>query len=360
VVGAAMLLCLSIAGLLLRERLMAGRISDNGGSFANLPKLNCRFRLPQGWSQDQGVERELGASFAMRRSDPNAWFAVAVRDYKDRNPRSDELQQEAVNRLKKLFKGVEQEMRDEERFAGQPAQRFVFSAENANKIAVSGECLMMAYNGIAYWFFGWTPAAADESVLALVQQEWRDIRQGFALLKEREGWVGKQPEIVEIQGKGVGYHLKYAKGLWEPEESDEADLLLLGRDPDNPQEARRRAWVATYLRPAARNLDDAMKDARSVVEVREKKLYPEVRLDPVPEAAKGGLADGEVELGKSRAQILRLRVQKAEDYEHFFAVAAVLRPGYTLVVICECGWPHRDAWENRFGAVLHSLSFDRK
>jgi hypothetical protein len=354
---------LGVAGWLLRDQLFGGQPPEEPGSFVQSPAMNYRFRLPpEAWSQDHGVERELGASLAMRRSDPGAWFAIAVKDYRDRNPRSDELQQEATTRLKKLFKkGIEQEMRADEAFAGQPAQRFVFTGENASKVAVSGECLMTAYNGIGYLFFGWTPSASDESVLADVQQQWRDVRQGFSLMKEREGWVGKQPEIVDLQGRGVGYHLKYTKGLWENDEPGDADLVLLGRDPDNPQVALRRAWIRTYIRfPPARDLEAAMKHARAIVEAREKQLYPEVKLQPVPEAVKGGLADGEIELGKSKAQIERLRVKKGDDFEHFFAVAAVQRPGYTLVVVCECPWQYREAWESRFGAVLHGLQFEGK
>jgi hypothetical protein len=36
------------------------------------------------------------------------------------------------------------------------------------------------------------------------------------------------------------------------------------------------------------------------------------------------------------------------------------RPDYTLVIVCECAWSQREAWEDRFGPVLHSLRFDRR
>src|SRR5262249_58730041 len=118
------------------------------------------------------------------------------------------------------------------------------------------------------------------------------------------------------------------------------------------------AGVGVYVRPADGDLAAAMASARAFVEEREKNLYPEVKMDAVPEAAgKVGLTDGAVELGKVRAQVQRLRVQKAEEYEHFFAVAAVPRPGYTLVVVCECAWPQRELWEQRFGPVPHTLPF---
>jgi hypothetical protein len=341
-----------------------GPNDEDAAAIQSLP-MNYRFRPPPApWTEEKGVVRELGASFAMRRTEPNAWLAVVVKDYKDRNPRDDEMEREAVARLRKLFKkGMEYEHRDDDAFAGLDARRFVFTAENSNHVSQSGECLMTAYNGIAYWFFGWTPSAADESVLADVQQQWRDARQGFTLLKEREGWVGKQPEMVEAEGKSASYHLTYTKGLWERDDDRDADLLLQGHDPDKPEEAVRRAWVRVFVRPAAGDAKSAMAAARAFVQEREKRLYPEVKLDAVPEAGKGGLADGAVELGKVKAQLLRLRVQTAENAENdksFFALAVIRRPAYTLVVVCECAWKHRDLWEPRFGPVLHSLRIDRK
>jgi hypothetical protein len=326
------------------------------------PAMNYRFRYPRGpWERDPAVEREVGASFAMRRHDPNSWFAVVVRDFKDRMPRDDEMVREAIARLQKLFKkGVEWEQRDESTFADLPAQRLVFTAENKSNVPVSGECLMTASSGIGYWFFGWTPSATDESVLAAVQQEWGTVREGFGLLKEREGWTGKTPEIVAAEGKKAAYRLNYTRGLWEKDNSEDADLVLLGRDPDAPQDGRKWAWVRVFKLPAAADPETALKEARTFVEQREKKLYPEVKMEAVPQAARGGLADGAVELGQSPGRVARLRVQKGEDYDFFFAVAAVPRPGYTLVLVGECAWPQREAWESRFGPVLHSLHFDAK
>jgi hypothetical protein len=118
--------------------------------------------------------------------------------------------------------------------------------------------------------------------------------------------------------------------------------------------------VRVFVRPASGDPEAALKEARAFVEGREKKLYPEVKLDAVPEAAKGGLADGPVGLGQAQGQAVRLRVKRGDDYEHFFAVAAVPRPAYTLVLVGECAWPQREAWEDRFGPVMHSLHFEKK
>jgi hypothetical protein len=358
-----LLVALAVTGWLFRDRWLGGEVPDGNAAVVESKEMNYRFRVPRApWAQDRAVEHEVGASFAMRRTDPNSWFAVVVHDFKGRMPRDDELLHEAVSRLNRLFKkGAEWEQRDEDTFVGLPAQRLVFSAENSSEVAVSGECLMTANAGLAYWFIGWTAAATDASALAGVQQEWRQVREGFVLLKEREGWTGKVPEVVSVEGKKAGYRLKYAKGLWEYDDNPaDADLLLHGRDPERPQDGRRWAWVRAFVRPAAGDAEAALSEARAFVEEREKALYPELKMEAVSEAGKGGLPDGAVELGKASARVARLRVKKGEDYESFFAVAAVPRPAYTLVIVCECAWPQREAWEDRFGPVLHSLQFEKK
>src|SRR5262249_47410800 len=137
-------------------------------------KLNFSFRDPRGaWKDDPNAERELGATLAKRRSDPNAWFALVVRDYTDRMPRDDEMVREAVLRLQKLFKKKPAwELKDDTTFADLPAQRLVFMADYSS-ISVSGECIMTADKGIGYWFFGWTPSAIDEDSVVRVMDEWQ-------------------------------------------------------------------------------------------------------------------------------------------------------------------------------------------
>jgi hypothetical protein len=362
----AMLAGLLIAAVvpfwLFRDRLM-GDAGNDGGPEVRPPGKNYSFRPPGApWKQDQDVARRMGANLVMVRRDLNSWFAIVARDYKDRMPRDDEMLTEAVARLKQLFsKQPEWELRDEDTFAGLPAQRLVFTAENSNSIPVSGECLMTAYNGIGYWFIGWTHSAVDPSVLGDVQQEWARTRDGFVLLKEREGWIGKQVETVEVRRREAGYRLKYAKGIWEKDDNPvDADLLLLGRDPDHPQEAKKWAWVRVFIQPAADDPEEALKEARAFVEQREKKLYPEVKLDAVPEAAKGGLADGPVEFGQVKGQVVRLRVKEGDNHERFFAIEVVPWSTFTLVLVGECAWAQREAWEDRFGPVMHSLNFEKK
>ena len=167
------------------------------------------------------------------------------------------------------------------------------------------------------------------------------------------------PEVVEVEGTKAGYRLKYTKDIWEKKDADDADLLLLGRDPE-PARWPQMGWPALFVRPPSDDPEAALQEARTLLEGREKDLYPKVKMDTVPEQAKGGLADGAVQLGQLKGWAVRLHVDRGEDYEHFFAVAAVIRPAYTLVIVGECPWQLRQAWEDRFGPVMHSVRFEKK
>jgi hypothetical protein len=361
VVLAGLLVVLAVAGWIFHDRL--GGTTPDAPPEVQSVRMNYAFRPPAApWKEEEDLRQRLGAGLAMGRRDPNSWFGLVARDYKDRMPRDDEMLREAVARLEQLFnKTAQWEQKDDDAFAGLAAQRLVFTAQNSSNVAVVGECLMTAYNGVAYWFFGWTPADLDPSVVADVQQEWATIRDRFTLLKEREGWTGKVPEIVEAEGTKATYHLKYAKGLWENDDGrGDADLLLHGRDPDHPQDIRKGAWVRAFVLPATGDPESGLKAARDFIERREKKLYPEVKLNAVPDTAEGGLVDGKVELGQAPGQMVRLRVNEGENFEHFFAVAAVPRPAFTLVLVGECSWSQREAWEGRIGPVMHSLRFGKK
>ncbi len=323
------------------------------------PTANFRFRLPGGsWEQVRDVEHQFGVNLALRRTEPNAWLALLYRDYKDRMPRDDEVLGAATARLRAYFPVLEWEQRDEDVLGGRPAQRIIFQGESKS-VPVSGECVMTAHGGIAYWFFTWTPSGGD---LAAAQEEWAALRQGFALLKERDGWSGKVPELVEVRGTKDNYALHCPKDIWSPlDPTDKADVVLLGRDPDDPKTALKTATVTVLVRPAAADLDEALKEARALAEKRQQEEgFRETKTEVVPATSRGGLPEGDVDLGKARARVTRLRVANGEERERFLAIAVVPRPGKTLFFLCESAWAHRAAWEERFGPLLHSLTFEKR
>lgn len=320
------------------------------------PAANLRFKVPDApWHDAPEIKREFGANIALRRGGPNSWVAFLFKDYKDRMPRDDEVLSVAIKRLNSYFKGLEWEQRDEDSLAGRPAQRIVFQGTLKN-LAMSGECHMMAYGGIAYWCYGWTPTSGD---LASAQEEWATLREGLTLLGERDGWTGKIPKMLTATGQKGGMQLRCPEEIWSVlDPTEDADLILVGRDPDDPKAALKAANLTAILQPEETNLDAALKQARELVLRRQKEEgFQDTRLEAVPDSDRSGLPEGEVELGKTPARVARLRLRNGDDRERFLAIAVVARPNKTLVLLCECAWAHRASWEERFGPVLHSLTF---
>jgi hypothetical protein len=150
--------------------------------------FNYRLILPKSpWDQDTQVRIGLKANLlAMRRTNPTGWFALAARDYKTRNPRDTEAFDEAVSRLDGYFKNLEWEPATDGTLAGRKAGRLIFQG-SADGSTMEGECYILIYRGIAYWFITWAPLTDAPQL----KEEFRQIREGFSLLKEREGWTEK-------------------------------------------------------------------------------------------------------------------------------------------------------------------------
>jgi hypothetical protein len=357
-------LLILLGGLALLFRASLGHLWHQVADLTSGPALvsteaNYRFRYPQfPWEQDGQLESAFGANLGMQRRDPSAWLAFLVIDYKDRTPREDELVRLAAARLKKYFnKGLEWRKEDDAPFAGRTAQYIVFRGEREN-VHVSGECYLLAHQGVAYGLFTWAPSSSD---LDAAQQEWASIREGFTLLNERDGWVGRQPRVAAAEGTRAAYTLRYAEEIWERmEATGGADLVLLGRDPEDRKSPVKTATVTVTVQPAAADLEAAMKSARALAEAHQKEAYPDTRMEAVPTTDSTGLPEGPCTLGKAEAQVARFRALNAEDRTRFLAVAVVPRPEGTLVIQCECAWAHREGWEERFGPLLHSLRVEGK
>ena len=152
------------------------------------PEFNYRLVVPKSpWDQDSQVRIALKANLlTMRRTNPTGWFALAARDYKTRNPRDTEAFDEAVSRLDGYLKNLEWEPATEGMLAGRKAQQLIFRG-SADGSTMEGECYILIYRGIAYWFITWAPLADARQL----KEDFRQIREGFSLLKEREGWTEK-------------------------------------------------------------------------------------------------------------------------------------------------------------------------
>jgi len=144
-------------------------------------EFNYRFIFPGGsWKQDNEARVHVKANLlAMRRTNPDAWFALAARDFKTRTPDKNEATTEAVKRLEGYFHGLEWDPAPDSSLAGQPAFVVNFQGK-VGPTLMRGECYILTRGNMTYWFTTWC-AAKD---VASLTPEWPKIREGFSLLSE--------------------------------------------------------------------------------------------------------------------------------------------------------------------------------
>jgi hypothetical protein len=159
------------------------------------------------------------------------------------------LLDEGVERLRKWFSTDLEFEQTTERLGkplvlgGHPAVRIVFRGE-VGDVMMTGECFMVAHQGIAYWLTTWAPEVHAEQVF----DEWERLREGFAILKDRDGWQEKQPKKIPLLGTRAPYELTYTEGLWEKRKpvdyGADVDAALHGRDEMEPTHGDKTATGA--------------------------------------------------------------------------------------------------------------------
>jgi hypothetical protein len=346
VLGVAVWYLLSLVGSVVEPNAAPGVVQDG-------TRFNYHFQAPSAdWKQDDRTRLDLKAPLALRRTNPNSWLVVMATDYATRTPQDAEMVDEAVRRLKAFFKDtLEWEARPEVELAGKRAQRLVFLAE-LKSVAMVGECYLLANQGIGYWFVTWAPAELKDAA----SMEWDNLRKGFTLLKERDGWSEKPPEQFTVSGsdKAPPYRLTCTKGVWEKQQEanpfdPRADVALLGRDATEPKDADKTATALVLLLPKANDLRAAVTAAKAYLVEQQKKLYPETTLEEIEGKVKSEERQPE-EIGNVRGQVLRLHVKSTSDLQKLVYLAVIQRPELDHVVVlqCECDWRRRVYWEVNF------------
>src|SRR5262249_18666271 len=145
-------------------------------------EFNFRLGLPdKSWTADPAARADLNALVALQRSEPDAWLAVAAKDYGNGKPRDAEVVEEAYAPLQNRFKSsVEWEAPKEATLTGalegHRALRLEFQGE-ANQVVGRGECYLLSHQGIGYWFFIWAPQL--ETAQELLEGMSRDKSNGL-------------------------------------------------------------------------------------------------------------------------------------------------------------------------------------
>jgi hypothetical protein len=325
----------------------------NGPTFESR-KQNFSFRTPdRPWMSDQDVKIGLKADLAMRRSSPNRWLAIIAKDFKDRNPRDSDLIDEAANRLRGYFQDMEYSQPVDAQIAGKKARAIEFQGV-ANNVQMNGECVLLAHQGFGYWFLTWAPMQEKENA----SEEWRDLRERFVLLKEREGWQEGVRKQITFAKENSPYTLRYAESIWEKQDPgglDEAtDLALLGSDPSEQKHASRTANVEVLLLPAKDDFKDAAADALAHV----KKMYtaggyPDTTMTVLSD--KDGDMDRKQSVGDREGQITHFQVRNGENRERYVLLAVVPLPEKIVAIHCECDLQRRDYWQQEFLTLVESF-----
>jgi hypothetical protein len=258
-----------------------------------------------------------------------------------------------MRRLRGYFQTWEWENAEEVVLAGKPAHRFKFQGEVDN-VLMSGECVMLAYRGYAYWLVTWAPKTEVEAAAG----EWAALREGFSLLNQREGWTEKQPKLVAVETHGA-YTLRVAEGIWEKQPGEgfdeAADVALLGSDPAEVSRARGAATAQFLLLPRDMGtLEEALSRLQDrVLERQKKEGYPETKIEPfsgAPDAPERGQVVGDLP-----GRMAHLRARNSPSRERFLLLAVAKLPDKMLAIVCECDLQRLSFWEPEFEMLLDNV-----
>lgn len=323
-------------------------------------EFNYKFIFPPDppWLLDNETRLRIKANlFALRRSNPNTWMALAAQDFGGKAmPRDSEMIDEAVLRLRDYFPHTfEYERKDNTELAGLKALRLVFQAEDANNVLMSGECFVLPHQGYVYWFYTWGPAQNVKQIYP----EFVDLRRRFGVLNYREGWQERRARILTFISDQDLCSVKGPEDLWKksdrPTDFDELALLALqAADRLYPDRADRRAEALVLLLKG--EPDTAPEEvAKNYLLEQQKKDYEATTLEILQDnegnelAKKGRVGDF------PNGHIAKYAVKNTKDRIRFVTLGVVPRGDNIIVVQCECGLDRRSLWETDFDELINSF-----
>ncbi len=307
---------------------------------------------PASWQRAPLLRKEVSANLMAyarleaNRATPTAWFAMAAKDFKDREPRESELRAGIRERLA-FFRNLETEEVAGVRWAGKSAITYQFVGD-IQGVFMSGQCSAIHADGIAYWMLLWAPG---ETINAQVQQDLVDMRDRFALVPRN--WQPRRLNWQAFRPDGTSYQVTDGEERWAP-----LDLELTRPDP-------RVTLVLEATEP--------VKDGRSFLPRRAQLWLVELEV-----ADNTGLEAGQAFLqsylekinqgtgatmtlspleGGEEMDILRLRADNsvARKQTTFFVLRALPPGEQHVLAIAQCPWDQRAEWETALLEITGSL-----
>jgi hypothetical protein len=310
------------------------------------------------WELNPTIRTGLKALVAVERAEPDAWLAIAAKDYGMRKPRDAELIKEAMERLQEYFGetlelGAKVEGGELPGLAGQPAQRLEFRGQ-IKAVVWRGECHMLTRQGIGYWLFIASSSLEDaQHAFADLQKE----RLGFTPFTERKGWSEQPPPMDNFTGDKGLLTVKAPEGVWEKfsakDEDENGELFLRGlylKEKDN----RKNALVLIATMNPKADLKEAAKTARDYVEEVEKRVVKDYLLVPVDEDKEGGLGYL-TDIGNKRGRLLEMKLQLKDEPKRYVLLGVINDADSAFFLRCECTWESRQIWRQEFLDLLAKL-----
>jgi len=188
-----------------------GRVKTNNPTDAADQTFNIKVEpFPLPWESDVGAQKPVdGNVLGRKRTGPDAWIAVAARDWKDREPRASELEEMMRTRLKDAFASLEVEPIEGETWAGHPATAVRFSG-NMDEGQMRGEAYSIFHKGIGYVYFTW----AAEGSWASVKDEAPSLREKIKPAGFRDGWTAKRTNTATHIPEGAEYQVEDMDEAW--------------------------------------------------------------------------------------------------------------------------------------------------
>ncbi len=340
---------------------------------ADLRKFNCQLTPPSAWKQDISLQNDMNVLYAMKRKGPYCQFVLEIEDFKNQFANKAILIDVFKNRLGGQFSDLAWQPKppasiDKFDKHGTLAKKeaYVLEFEGGRDGRVhKGECLIMEYRGFVYWFMTFAPQA-DAETMKGVEKEWDELRNGFAVLDEREDWQPQPRRTKTYAGKG--YEVNYPLDVWikmDGKQADPAcDLELFGEDSrtKNDEGEESRAGKAGHLHVVRLGKPDAKEPGKVL---RDHFLVRQVeaglgKLDDlqlkVLEDRKGKPLEGERDFGGTRGHAVKYRMTvTGGTADRFVVLATSPRGDQTIGIYAESSFNLRDFWEQEINAVLEGF-----
>lgn len=202
--------------------------------------------FPSGWEEDTVIREKMNINiFARKRVTPDAWVAMVAEDFQTRSPRSGELKDKMLTRLRGVGRNMNFAELDDAKWLGQTGLAFQFQGE-INEAAVLGECIAVAYKGIMYIYYMW----ATDKDWAAVKTDLLAMRGNIKLAGYREKWVEQKTNTKLYTNADPAYTFEDIDAVWQQaipiEEGEPVKKTDYNVDPKDIDPAAKYAFRARF------------------------------------------------------------------------------------------------------------------